>query len=215
MKEDLVFFKEFFNEMQNTGSCFQTTRWAADALISPMDDFQSPRRILEIGPGIGSVTTRILAKMKPGDKLTLCEINERFMEALKEKLIKNKDYLRHAENIEFFLGPMQSLPETQQYDLIVCALPFLNFELSMVKEIFEKFKRLGQDHTVLTYYEYIGIRSIGKSVASTTTKRRLKELDYFFKSMYREYDAHKQRVWLNLLPIYIYTLKLATVKLAA
>lgn len=209
MKDNITFFKEFLNEYKNTGSCFPTSRWAAEALTSPIRNTKKAKTILEIGPGTGSVTTKILSDMGDQDQLTICEINERFMNSLKAKLAKNRNFQKHKERITFFLGPMQNLPEDIHYDLIVSAMPFLNFELEMVKEIFEKLKKLGTDNTIITYYEYIGLRSIGKSVAPLPVKTRLRELDCFFKSIYSTHDAKKQRVWLNLLPVNIYTIRLA------
>lgn len=209
IKENIVFLKEFIAEFQNTGACLPTSRWAAEALISPITAKRLPQRILEVGPGTGSVTIEILPKMMDGDELTICEINPRFMEILKKRLSKNPYYIRHRERIRFYQCPMQELPEDVTYDIIVSAMPFLNFSLSMVQEMFDKFKKLSSEKTVMTYYEYIGLRSIGKSVGPKIQKRRFKELDRFFRHVYEEHEMRRKRVWLNVLPINIYTIRLA------
>jgi phosphatidylethanolamine/phosphatidyl-N-methylethanolamine N-methyltransferase len=209
MKENIVFFKEFLSEFQTTGSCFPTSRWAAEALTNPIRAQRNPQRILELGPGTGSVTKQILSDLIPGDKLTICEINENFMKSLQKSLKKNPDFIKHQENIDFFMGPMQDLPENIKYDLIVCALPFLNFPISMVKEIFEKLARLGAENSIMTYYEYIGIRTVRKNVGSEPSKQKFQELDKFFKSIYKAHEMKRTRIWLNVMPINIYTLKLA------
>ena len=209
VKENFLFFREFLSEFQTTGSCFPTSRWAAEALTKPMKIKREPKNIIELGPGTGAVTTHILSNMILGDSLTICEINERFMNILKNKLKNNPDFIKHKANIHFFLGPMQELPENNKYDLIVCALPFLNFPLDLVREMFEKLKRLSAAESVLTYYEYIGIRSIRKNVGTRPSKHKFKELDHFFKSIYSAHQMKRKRVWLNFTPINIYTIKLA------
>lgn len=209
MKENIIFFKEFLNEFHTTGSCFPTSRWAAEALTNPIREKRTPKKILELGPGTGSVTTQILSDLIPGDEVTICEINERFMNTLKSKLASNTEFQKHSQNIEFFLGPMQELPETKKYDLIVCALPFLNFNLEMVREIFEKLKRLSSENSVMTYYEYVGIRSLRKNVGPKPSKHRFQEIDAFFKTIYTAHQMKRTRIWLNVMPINIYTLKLA------
>jgi phospholipid N-methyltransferase len=208
IKDNVVFLREFLKEFQTTGTMFPSSPWAAKALTNPLRGKQRPQRIVELGPGTGPVTVKILSDMRDGDTLTLCEINPRFMAVLKENLKDNPDYTRHRERITFFQGPVQDLPETVQYDVIVCAIPFLNLDLSVVKDIFAKLERISTKDAVMTYYEYIGLRTIGKVVAAPERKRRLKELDGFFKSMQSEKQVERERVWLNLLPINIYTLEI-------
>ncbi|MFM1848977.1 MAG: hypothetical protein RL417_2451 [Pseudomonadota bacterium] len=209
LKDNLVFFRECIKEFEKTGTAWPTSKWAANALTDPLRDRWSSKRILEIGPGTGSVTVQILRDMLPEDRLMICEINPRFMATLKENLAANPDFLKHSDRIEFFEGPIQALPEHQDYDVVVCALPFLNFDLKTVKEIFAKLKTIAAPNAVMTYYQYIGLRSLSRTVSTPRTRQRMRELDTFFDSMYAKHLTCKKRVWLNLLPINIYTLDIA------
>ncbi|MCO6429220.1 MAG: methyltransferase domain-containing protein [Deltaproteobacteria bacterium] len=210
LKDNIVFLREFLAEFQTTGTAFPTSRWAAEALTIPVRAAQTPQTILELGPGTGSVTTKILKEMRPQDKLTICEINPRFMDALKKKLNNNPDFQRHKDNVQFFLGPAQEIPEDRKHSLVVCALPFLNFDLNTVRDIFQKLENVTTENAVMTYYEYIGLRSLGKSsVAPPVMRKRIKELDGYFKEIFREHAMQRRRVWLNMLPINVYTLQFA------
>src|SRR4051812_19910725 len=46
----------------------------------------SPRRILEVGPGTGAVTVQIARDMRANDQLTLVERNDQFVEHLRNQL---------------------------------------------------------------------------------------------------------------------------------
>ncbi|WKZ57484.1 MAG: methyltransferase domain-containing protein [Bdellovibrionota bacterium] len=194
IRENLLFFKEFLQEFENTGTCFPTSRQAARALAQPVLESCAPKKILELGPGTGSVTVEILRAMREGDELAICEINPRFMEALKERLHDNPDYIRHRARIRFFQCAAQELPENQHYDVIVCALPFLNFTPEVVAEIFQKIERLSHPDSVMTYYEYIGLRKLGMTVAAPPRKQRIKEINNFYRNLASRWRISRRKL---------------------
>lgn len=211
LRDNLVMFIGFFEEFKNTGTAFNSSRWAARALTNPVRYGNGPKNILEVGAGTGPVTSEIIKDMSSKDTLTIVEINPKFMAVLKERVKKLPEYELHKDRITFFEGPIQEVPEDDQYDVIVCALPFLNFERKLVEEIFAKLSRLGTESTVMTYYEYIGLRQLGK-VVSKTRKERVEELERFFHDIGHRRLITKKKVWLNVLPIYIYTMKLPSLR---
>jgi phosphatidylethanolamine/phosphatidyl-N-methylethanolamine N-methyltransferase len=210
IKKQLFFLREFIQEFHSTGSAFPTTKWAAQALSGPLEGQRRPKRILELGPGTGSVTFPILTKMIPGDHLSICEINPRFMSELQVKMANEPLYHKFKENISFFTGAIQDFPESEdKFDVIVCSLPFLNFDLATVEEIFAKLQKLSSEQTVMTYYQYIGLRSFGKAFGSKEGKQRMNQLDEYFDQAIVKHNAKRKRIWLNVLPINVYTLEMA------
>ena len=156
IKENLFFLTEFLREFKTTGACLPTSRWAAQALIAPLTEpNRPPKKILELGPGTGSVTVPIVSQLRKGDLLTICEINPRFMKALKEKLEAIPAFHKVRDQVEFFEGPAQELPEKGTYDMIVCALPFLNFELSLVQDIFAKLRKVSTPDTLMLVFRLV------------------------------------------------------------
>jgi phosphatidylethanolamine/phosphatidyl-N-methylethanolamine N-methyltransferase len=208
LKENLVFLREFLLEFKTTGAFFPTSKWAAQALINPMrQPGRSPKNILELGPGTGSVTLPIIRELQEGDRLTICEINPRFMKALKEKLEGCPYYQRHRDRVFFFEGAAQDLPEGTIYDIIVCALPFVNFDLETVEAIFSKLRKISTAETLMTYYEYMGMRKLNEKISSREQRDRVAKVNGFMKESGTLSHLHRERVWLNLLPINIYTVK--------
>lgn len=208
IKENLVFLREFLLEFKTTGACFPTSKWAAQALITPLrDPERKPKRILELGPGTGSVTIPLIKEMRPGDSLTICEINPRFMKALKETLEREEAFQRNRHQIEFFLGAAQEIQSPAPFDVIVCALPFLNFDLNTVKDIFAKLREISTPDTLMTYYEYIGARKFNQTVGAQSRKDRVTEVNGFLRESGQVHNIDCTKVWLNLFPISIYTIK--------
>jgi phospholipid N-methyltransferase len=209
IRDNILFVREALSEFQKTGTIFPTSRWAAATLCRPLRKHSGPCRILELGPGNGSVTVKILDGMRDGDSLTICEINPRFMKALKGRLRRHPRFRELKKKIRFFCGAAQDLPEDGHYDLIICALPFLNFSLVTVTQIFDKIMRIRSPECVMTYYEYIGIRYVSKVIASRERKARMRQLDTFFHGLSRSHAMRRHPVWLNVLPINIYSVEFA------
>lgn len=208
LKENLVFLREFLLEFKTTGACFPTSKWAAQALITPLQESnRPPKRILELGPGTGSVTIPLIREMHPGDHLTVCEINPRFMKALKETLEREDAFQARRSQIEFFEGAAQDIPVTEPYDVIVCALPFVNFDLSTVQGIFARLRLLSTPTTLMTYYEYIGARKVSQTLGAPSHKERVRAVNGFLRESGAVRNINKRKVWLNLFPINIYTVK--------
>ena len=84
-KECGRFFRECRRQFRSTGAVLPSTRFLARALVSELRKPRAPGRILEVGPGTGSVTKEILRHLKPADRFDLVEINARFINLLHER----------------------------------------------------------------------------------------------------------------------------------
>lgn len=206
IRELYLFLREGITNFYHTGSVCATSKKAAEALSNPLKQPRQPKNILEAGSGAGSVTTTIIDDMIDGDYLLLVEINPKFMRALKKRLEDHPNFQTRRSQIEFFEGPIQEAPEEKKFDVVVCSLPFTNFELKTIEEIFEKLKKMTTDNAVMTYYEYMGLRKISKCISPEERKKRISELDDFLKKIHKKAEVGHNKVWLNFLPINIYTI---------
>src|SRR5713226_8428066 len=80
------FFRETRRRFLQTGSILPSSRFLGRALASELGKPRGPARILEVGPGTGSVTREILRQLQPGDQLDLVEVNERFVDLLRGRI---------------------------------------------------------------------------------------------------------------------------------
>jgi phospholipid N-methyltransferase len=207
MNDHVIFLREFISRFEETGSVAPSSRWAAEAMTRSVREARAPINILEVGPGTGPVTERILADMRESDTLTVCEINPRLLDALKKKLSSNPNYIKNRNRVSFFEGPIQNMPELIKYDTIVCAIPFTNLKVEVVEDIFNKLHRLCNPKTKITFFEYIGLRKIGRLASLKDRRDRLASIDVFFKKLYTQnFNKESENVWLNLTPIKVFTL---------
>lgn len=212
IKEQIALLDGFVNAFEATGTLFPSSAWAARELSKPVLDIRGPKNILEAGAGTGPVTLQIMKDMHPGDTFTICELNPKLAEILKINIEKDENYQRLKSNIKIFIGPVQELSEDTPFDVIVCALPFLNFPISLTREIFAKFYKMSTSNTHITWYEYIGLRKINKVVARPEKKKKLRDFEIFWKELSGKAPIKKKRVWLNMLPINVYRTKLCVPK---
>ncbi len=202
----LFFIKQSLDRFEEIGSVFPTSHWAAGALSAPLDQLsRGSRRILELGSGTGSVTCEILKKMRSGDELCLCEVNPEFIRTLKKDIRKMHGYEEHQDRISFFEGYAQELSPSSTFDVIICALPFLNFSVKVCEEIFSKLEEISSPNATMTYYQFVGMKRLAKMLSSQR-RRRLRGVESFFRERIDPLRVNKTEVWLNLFPIHVYTL---------
>lgn len=84
--DKINFFKGFLKNWKEVGSIIPSSRFLAKKMLEPVD-FEKAEVIVEIGPGLGCFTEKILQMMDKEAKLIIFEINPDFC----QKLRKNKD----------------------------------------------------------------------------------------------------------------------------
>ena len=84
-----------------------------------------------------------------------------------------------AAQIQIFHAPLQEISGHSVYDFMISGLPLNNFALSLVGDIFESYERLLKPEGVLSYFEYLCVRTLKMPFVSSSERERLRMLGRF------------------------------------
>jgi phosphatidylethanolamine/phosphatidyl-N-methylethanolamine N-methyltransferase len=207
------FLRESKRHFRNTGSLLPSSRFLAGALVSELRKPRVPSRILEVGPGTGSVTAQIIRHMLPGDRLDAVEINGHFITVLQRRLDQEWPWRRHQ--VQLIHDGVENLAGAGRYDYIVSGLPLNNFPVAQVRDIFQAYSRLLKPGGTLTYYEYVFIRQLKTPFVNRRERRRLYRVGRVVTGYIRAYQVRRQQILMNVPPAIVRHLRLQPVALAA
>lgn len=202
------FFHVYRRHVRSTGALLPSSPFLAQALVSELKKPRRPGRILEVGPGTGSVTRQIVRHLLPGDRLDAVEINPLFITLLQRRLDREWFFHRRRDQIRLVHAPVQELPGEGVYDFIVSGLPLNNFPAALVREIFQAYTRLLRPGGTLSYYEYVFVRQIASPFVPRREKRRLYRVGRVVDSYIRSFQVRRQQVLINVPPAIVRHLRL-------
>lgn len=194
------FFGQFRRQYHDTGSIVPSSRFLGRALSRPFSEAAGPRWVLEVGPGTGAVTAQIVKLLRPEDRLDIVEINAQFVAVLKRRLADEPDFHRCRDQIQIIHAPLQEVPGHGVYDFLISGLPLNNFALSLVREVFDCYQRLLKPGGVLSYFEYLCVRTLKMPFVSPAERKRLKVLGRFLKRRIARHQIGQQKVLRNFPP---------------
>ncbi|MBU3660547.1 MAG: methyltransferase domain-containing protein [Flavobacteriales bacterium] len=114
------FIKQFFKEKNMVGAMAPSSRFLASKMLNHLP-IKEAKIIIELGPGTGVFTEKIIEKMGPNTQLIVVELNDTFFEALEKKIAHKNVHLKHgsAEEISKYLKELGH----EKADLIISSLP--------------------------------------------------------------------------------------------
>jgi phosphatidylethanolamine/phosphatidyl-N-methylethanolamine N-methyltransferase len=194
------FIRECRRHFHTTGAILPSSRFLARALVRQLRGPRSACRILEVGPGTGSVTCEIARRMREGDRLDAVEINPHFVGLLEQRLRKDRIFRRCRDQVEVIQAAVQDLLGEAVYDFIVSGLPLNNFPAHEVREIFATYNRLLKPGGTLTFYEYVFVRQLKTPFVDRRERRRLFRVGRVMREYIRDYQVRRERIFINVPP---------------
>lgn len=166
-----------------------------------------PRRILEVGPGTGVVTTHIARGMRPDDHLTIVELNDEFAKHLQAQLESADVFESVRGRVELIHDSVENLGEDRPFDLIISGLPLNNFSVELVGRLLAKMQKLLAPQGVLSFFEYIAIRRMKALVCSRADRERLCGIETILGSLFQNFEIRRDMVLLNIPPAWVHHLQ--------
>lgn len=130
----LLFARNFFRHPRMLGSIVPSSRFLIKQLLAPID-WTRARVIVEYGPGVGSITHEILARMRADAVLIAIETNPAFVQLLKAVPDERLRVVQgSAEAVDRFLAQQGAA----QADYIISGIPFSMFGPALRERILRK-----------------------------------------------------------------------------
>jgi phospholipid N-methyltransferase len=116
-----VFAKNFFKNPRMLGSVIPSSRFLINQLLRDVD-WDKTRLVVEIGPGVGTISKEVLRRMRPDGTLLALEINDDFVKHLQQNFGDTRLRVQHRSGAEV----NQALDEQLlgKADYVIAGIPF-------------------------------------------------------------------------------------------
>jgi phospholipid N-methyltransferase len=206
-----VFWREFRENFHTTGAVLPSGRGLANALTRYVETADSlPRRILEVGPGTGAVTTRLIERLGANDRVDLVELNDRFVERLRHRFDTEPKFMRVRERARVLHQPVEQLLDSEPYDLVISGLPLNNFSVESVQKILDAFRKLLRPGGILSFFEYIAIRRVRAVVSKADERVRLRGIGQALDELLHSGEIRRDGVWVNVPPAWVHHVRISS-----
>ncbi|BBO31775.1 class I SAM-dependent methyltransferase [Lacipirellula parvula] len=202
-----LFWQEFRRTFESTGAIAPSGPKLCRELARYVAGDGKGRRILEVGPGTGVVTDAIINQMGPADTLDIVELNERFVDALRERLETQATWNRVADRIRIHHMPIEQLPADEKFEVIVSGLPFNNFPVELVQSILAHLERLAAPGATLSFFEYVAIRRVKSVVCKRPDRERLTGITRTLSDLFAKRQFRQECVLANVPPAWVHHLR--------
>lgn len=148
-EETLLFAKNFLQHPKMLGSLIPSSRFLIDRLLSRVN-WTKARTLVEYGPGVGTITSHILARMSANARLVVFEMNEDFVRYLNRSFPDSRLHVVHgsAENVQRELDCLK----LQGADYIISGIPFTTMPVELREKIMRESRQaLNPGGAVLVY----------------------------------------------------------------
>jgi phospholipid N-methyltransferase len=145
------FLKQFFKQNKMVGSMTPSSRFLAAKMLNHIP-IKEAKVVVELGPGTGVFTEKILEKIGATTQLIVVELNDDFFSTLENKFHHPNLHLKHgsADQIGIYLKELGF----EKANLIISSLPLANFPSELRKNVIETAKDCLDDSGKFVQFQY-------------------------------------------------------------
>ena len=169
--EGIQFLTQGLRNGVTVGAVWPSSKGLCRAMVAPVfEGTKGPLRVLEVGAGVGPVTSELVERLLPGDTLDVVELNDRFCAILEKRFSGAPLPPRvHNESILDFAP-------SYRFHHIISGLPLANFPAEMVEAIYAKFFRLLELGGTLIMFQHILAREVISTLGGPKNRSRARAL---------------------------------------
>jgi phospholipid N-methyltransferase len=197
----LRFFTESLRNQKVVGSLWPSSKGLSRAMVAPIfaESIQhrdKPLRVLEVGAGVGPITSELVDRLLPGDVFDVVELSPDFCQLLRDRFGAGAvvPTIHEVSILDYDPG--------YRYDHVVSGLPLANFSSAMVEQIYDQYFRLLEPGGTLIMFKYILGREALRTFGVGDNRKRAARL----MELERELDRHQvdlRTVPLNFPPAHV------------
>lgn len=181
LRRGLVFAINFLKHPRMVGTFAVSSPALVQRLLAPVD-WSTVRTVVELGPGVGTITRAIMDALPPGGQLVAVEMNSDFVRELRRQMPDTRLTVVHgsAADLEQHLANL----ELDTVDLVVSGIPFSTMPPTVRDQTLDAVANVLNKKGEFLVYQYS--RQVGSQLE-----------DRFDK-------VDREREWRNLVPIWLY-----------
>ena len=146
-----TFLSQFFKQKRMVGALAPSSKFLAAKMLNHLP-IEKASIIVELGPGTGVFTDKIIKRMAPNAHLIVIELNDIFFENMSKNFTQPNVHLHHdsAEKMGDFIQTLGA----QHADIIVSSLPFTVFPSEIRDAILNKIHEFLNPEGYFVQFQY-------------------------------------------------------------
>jgi phosphatidylethanolamine/phosphatidyl-N-methylethanolamine N-methyltransferase len=203
LKDGVFFTWHFIQSPTSVGAILPSSDRLAKAIVRqiPITASNQKRYILEVGPGTGVFSEKIIKRMNPEDELHLVEFDPDFCKQLRAKFA-------HIPNVKIFEGSIidfnpqehMKMSKDKKYEFLVSGLPFNAFQKGFVEKVLNKYEAITTEGAKVSYFEYLFLPMVRRFFLEKAEAAEFDQVLEVKNEFYKKFGQTKDRIWFNMPP---------------
>ena len=146
-----AFIKEFWKDKKMIGSILPSSKFLAAKMLNHIP-LENTKLIIELGPGTGIFTEKIIEKIDASTHLIVLELNPELYKDLKAKINIPNVHIKEASADK--IGEIMKEFGFEKADIIISSLPLANFSIELRNSILEVVKKSLNENGSFIQFQY-------------------------------------------------------------